>query len=130
MIVLIVPFYAALLALFYIVLSLRVVRLRRKEKVAIGDGDSLRLRRAIRVHGNFTEYAPLTLLLLAFVEMQAASLTTVHVLCITLLIGRVVHAYGVSEEKEDYRLRTAGMLLTFAAIAASAVILVGSFVFG
>ena len=130
MIVLIVPFYAGLLALFYIVLSLRVVRIRRQEKVAVGDGDSMRLRRAIRVHGNFAEYVPLALLLLTFVEMQAASLTTVHVLCIMLLIGRVVHAYGVSHEKEDYRLRAAGMLLTFAAIAASAVILVGSFVVG
>ena len=130
MIVLIVPFYAALLALFYIVLSVRVVRLRRREKVAVGDGDSMRLRRAIRVHGNFAEYVPLTLLLLTFVEMQGASLTTVHALCIMLLIGRVVHACGVSREKEDYRLRAAGMLLTFASIAVSAVILAGSFIFG
>jgi len=130
MTVVIVPFYAALLAAFYIFLSVRVVRLRGEEKIGLGDGNNPRLRRAIRVHGNFAEFAPLTIILAAFVEVQQFPPLLVHALCLSLLSGRLIHAYGVSQEKEDYRLRAAGMVLTFAAIAASAVILIGSFVLG
>lgn len=61
----IVPFYTALLAAFYIFLSVRVVRIRRQEKVGIGDGNNVRLRRAIRAHGNFAEYVPLAVILTA-----------------------------------------------------------------
>lgn len=123
----IVPFYAALLAGFYIFLSVRVVRIRRQEKVGIGDANNVRLRRAIRAHGNFAEYVPLTVILAAFVEIQQFAAIIVHALCWILIIGRVIHAYGVSQEKEDYRFRVAGMVLTFASIAISALFLFGSF---
>ncbi len=123
----IVPFYAALLAGFYIFLSVRVVRMRRQEKVGIGDADNVRLRRAIRAHGNFAEYVPLAVILAAFVEIQQFAAIIVHALCWILIIGRLIHAYGVSQEKEDYRFRVAGMVLTFAGIAMSALLLFGSF---
>ncbi len=51
----IVPVYAGLLGLFFVYLSIRVIRTRRHEQVALGDGDSPRLRRAMRVHANFAE---------------------------------------------------------------------------
>ena len=123
----IVPFYAALLAGFYIFLSVRVVRIRRQEKVGIGDANNLRLRRAIRAHGNFAEYAPLAVILAAFVEMQQFAAVIVHALCWILIVGRLIHAYGVSQEKEDYRFRVAGMVLTLTSIALSALLLAGSF---
>lgn len=126
----IVPFYASLLAALYIFLSLRVIRMRRRERVAVGDGNNLRLRRAIRVHANFAEYVPLALILVAFVEMQRSTALLVHALCLSLVIGRVIHAYGVSQEKEDYRLRVAGMALTFTTIGGSALRLLGSFLLG
>lgn len=119
----IVPFYAALLALLFVALSIRVIKTRRRERVAIGDGDNPRLRRAIGVHNNFAQYVPLALLLLAFVELAAAPLLLVHILCLMLLIGRSVHAYGVSQESENFRFRTLGMRLTFATIALAAVYL-------
>ena len=123
----IVPFYAALLAGFFIFLSMRVVRIRRQEKIGVGDGNNVRLRRAIRVHGNFAEYVPLALILAAFVEMQQYATIIVHALCWILIVGRLIHAYGVSREKEDYRFRVAGMVLTFTTIAVSALLLAGSF---
>ena len=123
----VVPFYAALLAGFYIFLSVRVVRIRRQEKVGIGDANNLRLRRAIRAHGNFAEYVPLTVILTAFVEIQQFAVIIIHALCWILIIGRVIHAYGVSQEKEDYRFRVAGMVLTFTTIATSSLLLIGSF---
>jgi uncharacterized membrane protein YecN with MAPEG domain len=126
----IVPFYASLLAGLYIVLAVRVIRMRRKERIAIGDRGNARLQRAMRVHANFAEYVPLALILLTFVEWQGSSPLFVHGLGLALLVGRVVHAYGVSQEKENYRLRTVGMLLTLGAILGAAVRLIGAFVFG
>jgi len=127
MAVTIVPFYAALLAALFIFLSVRVTRVRRQERVAIGDGNNLRLRRAIRVHANFAEYVPIALLLAMFIELQQFPPLVVHLLCLALAVGRVCHAYGVSQEREDYRFRVAGMTLTFATIGVSALLLVGSF---
>ncbi len=123
----IVPFYAALLAGLYIFLSVRVIRMRVQERIAVGDGGNLRLRRAIRVHANFAEYVPLALILTAFVELQQSAPIIVHGLCLSLLLGRICHAYGVSQENEDHRFRVAGMAMTFATISGSALLLVGSF---
>ena len=123
------PFYAALLAGLYIFLSLRVIGMRVKGQVGLGDAGNPKLQRAIRAHGNFAEYVPLALILLAFVEMQQASPLLLHGLSLALLIGRALHAYGVSQENEDYRLRVTGMILTVATIAVAGLFLIGGFLF-
>jgi uncharacterized protein len=126
----VVPFYASLLALLYFILTVRVIRIRRKERMPLGDRGNPRLQRAMRVHANFAEYVPLALILLTFVEWQGSSRLLVHGLGLALLIGRIVHAYGVSQEKENYNHRTAGMFLTFGAILVAAVTLIGRLVSG
>jgi uncharacterized membrane protein YecN with MAPEG domain len=108
----VVPVYAALLALGYLLLALRVIALRRRYRVAVGDGRKGELRRAIRVHGNFAEYVPLALLLLAFMEWRGAVAPLLHLLGVALLVGRLLHALGVCRENEDLRFRTAGTALT------------------
>ena len=116
----IVPAYAALLALGFVLLSVRVIRLRRSRKVAIGtNGDPL-VERAMRVHANFAEYAPLALLLLLMLEMKGANVYWLNLLCATLLAGRASHAFGVSSPSEDFRFRVAGMMMTFTVIVATA----------
>jgi uncharacterized protein len=119
----IVPVYSAVLALIYIALSARVIQARRSAKVAIGTRGNVRLERTMRVHANFAEYVPFALLLATFIEMQSRPAWLIHLLCIALLIGRVVHAYGVSQEHENYRLRMAGMATTFAVFAVIALLL-------
>jgi uncharacterized membrane protein YecN with MAPEG domain len=64
--------YAALLALLFIALSVRTVRLRATLKIALGDGGNERLLRANRVHGNFAEYVPITLLVSLLLEIGGA----------------------------------------------------------
>lgn len=123
----IVPFYTALLAGLYIFLSARVTRMRVRERIAVGDGGNLRLRRAIRVHANFAEYVPLALILTVFVELQEFSPIIVHGLCLSLLLGRICHAYGVSQENENHRFRVAGMALTYLTMAGAALRLLASF---
>ena len=58
-------FYLAILALLYVVLGLQVSRLRRGNRVLFGDGDNRELRSAIRAHGNFAEYVPVIVLMVA-----------------------------------------------------------------
>ncbi len=121
----IVPIYAGLLGLVFIFLSVRVIRARRQERVALGDGGNPQVRRAMRVHANFAEYVPLALILIAFAELQGQPAVLVHALGLALLAGRLIHAFGVSQENETYRYRTAGMWLTFIAIAAASVMNLG-----
>ncbi len=114
----IVPSYAAIFALLFIFLSIRTIRLRRANKIPVGDNNKV-LQKAIRAHANFSEYVPFSLLLLIFVEMMNYSWYLVHLLCIALLIGRISHAYGVSQVEEDYRFRIYGMAMTFTSIGIS-----------
>jgi uncharacterized protein len=122
----IVPIYAALFAFVYILLSVRVIRARWRAWVSIGTKGNISLERKIRVHANFAEYVPFALLLATFVEMQSGPTWLVHLLCVALLVGRIVHAYGVSQERENVRLRVAGMATTFAVLAIAALALLAS----
>lgn len=117
------PAYAALLAVLFVALSVRTVRLRRRLGIAIGDAGQPRLLRAMRVHANFAEYVPFALLLVAFVELQAAPSWLVHALGATLLGGRLLHAFGVSREPERFGYRVAGMALTFSVMLTAAALL-------
>lgn len=120
----IVPFYAALLGLMYVALSIRTLRIRRRLQIAIGDAGNPEMMRAMRVHSNFSEYVPLSLLLLFFAEYTGAHGAFVHVMGLCLLVGRGVHAFGVSQVREDYRLRVFGMSMTFAVLTATSLYLV------
>jgi uncharacterized protein len=126
----IVPVYAALLAALYIFLSVRVIRMRVSSRIGLGNGSNPRLQRAIRAHANFYEYVPLALILAVFVEMQHSALALVHALGLSLLVGRIIHGYAVSQEKEDVRLRVAGMILTFVTLGGAAARLLVVFLFG
>lgn len=64
------PIYAALLGIVFLLLSIRTLRLRRRLRIAVGDGGSVLMLRAMRVHGNFAEYVPLALLLIAGTEVR------------------------------------------------------------
>ena len=114
--------YAGLLALLFVFLAVRVIGARRSAKVAIGDGGDAPLRRRMRVHANFAEYVPLALLLIALLEGLKISTLVLHGLGVVLLFGRVVHAFGVSQEPEDLRLRVTGMVATFGVILVAGVI--------
>jgi uncharacterized membrane protein YecN with MAPEG domain len=93
----IIPLYAALLGLLFIVLFFRVVVLRRSEKIGLGSGGSKKLLSAIRVHANFAENVPFILILLLILEMQGEGAIRLHILGNFLLISRLLHIYGISK---------------------------------
>ena len=105
--------YTSLLTLIFITLSINIIRLRFKLKVGLGDGGEKRLTQAIRAHGNFAEYVPLALLLLASYELSGANSVFLHVLGATLLIGRLLHVIGLSKSMGSSVQRAAGMISTF-----------------
>lgn len=121
---LVTPIYTAIFGFVFVALSVRTLLLRRSLGVGIGDGDQPILARAVRVHSNFAEYVPLSLLLIYFLETQVKSSPWIHVLCSALLVGRITHAFGVSQVKENYRYRVIGMALTFTAILSASIGLV------
>ena len=117
----IVPLYAAIMAFILVFLSIRTLRLRHRHKVAIGHGSEPTLERATRVHANFCEYVPISLLLLFFFESLSDARLWVHIMCIVLVLGRLLHAYGVSQIDEDFRYRVTGMAMTFTVIISSSI---------
>lgn len=116
----ILPIYASLLAFLFVCLSIRTIRTRRRLRVALGHAENPVLLRAIRVHANFAEYVPFALLLIFFVESSGAHPGLVHALGAALVLARLAHAFGVSRERENFRFRVSGMLLTFAVMGISA----------
>ena len=118
--------YAAALALFYVYLSARTIGFRRKARVSVGDGGDESLLRAIRVHANFAEYAPLALLLIAFIETQGGATWLVHGLGTLLVVARLAHAYGLSSSQAPGKYRVGGMAGTFATLVISATWLIAN----
>lgn len=116
----VVPYYAALLAPLFVVLSFRVIRERRSAKQAVGAGGLPELERRMRVHANFAEYVPFALLLLGMAELRGVWAPVLHVLCTLLVAGRCSHAWGVSRTPEVFRFRVAGMMATFAVLIGAA----------
>ena len=119
----IIALYAPLFGLLFFVLSLRTIRLR--QKLQVGDGGNAELLRATRAHANFAEYVPITLIILYLMEASGGSHWLIHALTGLLLLGRALHAYGVSQVAENLRFRICGMALTFIAlVGASGCVLV------
>ena len=121
------PLYTAIAALIFIALSVRALLLRRKFSIPIGSGGNPKLARAIAVHSHFAEYMPLTLLLTYFFELRGAPAIWIHGLCLTLISGRLLHAYGVSQVEENYRFREVAMILTLGCLIAVTMRLLASY---
>jgi len=110
--------FAAVLSLFLIVLSFRVLDLRgspvtkffHKPNREIDPND---LERAIRGHGNLIEYAPLFLILMLALELSDASVTLLYISGIIFSLGRFMHGIAFSFMKKNVFLRIGGMALTF-----------------
>ncbi|QYK04978.1 MAPEG family protein [Shewanella zhangzhouensis] len=123
--------YLSLSALLMLVFAWGVVRLRRSEKIGLGAGHSKGLEVAIRVHGNFLEYAPMVLLLLACAELNGLSPLYLHVLGASWLIARILHGIGLTQGRGGYHAgRFYGTLLTWILVLVLALINLAQWGFG
>ena len=104
---------ASVLTIIFIKLSFAVIGLRRKNKVGLGSGGHADLERAIRAQGNFAEYVPFGIILIACLELNGAPWWLVALPGIALIIGRLIHAVGINEAPPDFSKRVLGMKFTF-----------------
>ncbi|QWD68328.1 MAPEG family protein [Polynucleobacter sp. VK25] len=119
---LITSIIAAILTLIFIKLSFAVIGLRRKNKVGLGNGGHDDLERAIRAQGNFAEYVPFGLILIACLELNGAPWWLVAIPGLTLIIGRLIHARGINEPPPNFNKRVLGMKFTFGTLISLAVL--------
>lgn len=112
---------AAAIALITLVLSYRIVRLRRGKRIGLGDGGDAALNRAIRGHGNLVEHAPLALILIGICELQGTAPWLLLGLGLALVAGRILHPWGLSRSAGISFGRTAGTALTWLVLLVGAV---------
>jgi hypothetical protein len=126
-IMIVTPFYAGLLALWFFVLSARVMQ-RRQGGIWLGDGGDPRMLRVIRGHANFAEYVPLILLLMALLELGRTSIYVLHALGIALLVARLLHGYalGFTDFFKFGRFVGAGLTMIVLLVAAALCVLQGT----
>ena len=112
-------FYTSILGIILVYLSILVIRERRSGRVSLGDGNVEELpylQRTSRAFGNFTEYVPMALLLLAIAELNDIDDYVLHGCGMLLVFGRLAHAYGLRHHPGPSWQRVWGMLATFASI--------------
>ena len=108
--------YAALLTLLFVFLSGRVIAWRRAQRIEIGDGADKELLRRMRVHANFVEYTPFFLVLMALAESLATPKLILHALGAVFVVGRILHAYALSQTPHILKLRVFGMVMSLNAL--------------
>ncbi len=113
--------YAGSLALWFLVLSYRVVG-RRRAGISLGDGGDPGMLRVVRGHANFSEYVPLALIMLAILELGGTPLIVLHVLGLALLAGRLLHGYALSFTQQFGFGRFWGTLLTYGVLVVEALL--------
>lgn len=119
--------YAALGALLMFALAARVMRLRHKHRVGLGSGGEDSLSLAIRAHANAVEYLPIALLLLLILELDQTRAWLLHVFGIVLIVGRILHAIGLSSSAGTSFGRFVGTGLTMLVILVMALLLLWQF---
>jgi uncharacterized protein len=82
-------------AIINIWLAIRIGKLRGSEKVSVGDGGSEPLIRRMRAQANFIEQTPLTLLLVAGVELAGKGGQWLAPAAAVFILGRIAHAFGM-----------------------------------
>ena len=108
---------AALCAGLQVALTGLVIARRAQSGVSLLDGGDTVLTRRMRAHGNFTETAPLALLLLGLLELATAPRGLLLGLAGLLVVGRLMHAMGVITRGDSWA-RRVGMVATLWALSA------------
>lgn len=107
---------AAFLGVMQIALMVMVGNRRRATSISLGDGGDADLLRISRRHGNFTENAPMFLILLMLFEMLGGGQTIVISFAILFTGTRISHAISMSKPDGSLVLRGIGALGTLVSL--------------
>jgi len=103
------PIYAGGFALLAVLLANQVLYVRLRPKTEL----SWRINAVERVQANFIENVPLALVLLLIIELMGATNTVLHLLGGSLLLCRLLHAWGMSRNEGANYPRLIGAQGTF-----------------
>lgn len=103
---------ASVLGLIYFGLCYNVVQHRIKEIKQV-NFDQETLDRMVRVQCNFIEYVPIVLILLALLENAGANEYILLGSAVGIIVGRILHAWGLGSKAGTSFGRYYGTLLTW-----------------
>lgn len=116
-------FYAAVLGLTFVGLSILTIRRRRERSISLGTGADDTLQKRARAHANFAEYVPISLILIAGAILCGAAAWFVHASAGLLIAGRLAHAGAILTGTIPFRV--IGMVATFLVIISASTYIVG-----
>lgn len=108
----------------FLALTIKVIRMRRRDGVVLGDNGDRALTKAIRGQANAAEQMPLGLILALLVEAQGGPPGPLASALAAFTLGRVLHGLYFGVHGTPWRLRFYGMFLTLAGQVTLAVLLV------
>lgn len=115
--------YTAVFSLLIVYLSLSISMHYAKAGTTQADPNAMKdetLRRKTRAHGNFIEYVPLALILLAMLEISGEHRAALWLMGGAFVLARVIHAYG-QRFTDTPVLRAIGMMMGHLYFVAGAV---------
>lgn len=108
--------YAACFAILLVAFAINVTVHRARLGVQVGDGSDARMLRMIRIHGNAAEYLPIALALMIVYEINGGHAAYLHAAGAALIVGRLLHAWGLWRTAGPTFGRIAGPSLTWVTI--------------
>jgi len=102
--------FTIIFIIFYLVLTVFTIKIRKSTRIAYGDGNNKKLIRAIRAHGNFFEFTVFFIISSFLLEALDADSIYLLIVNIIFVLGRVSHAYSMFKEKLKFRVL--GMMTT------------------
>lgn len=76
-------------------LGFNASRVRVRERVVVGTDQNPKLERAVRAHGNNTEWVPGLIICLLVAALLGESATLIHLFGAGLFFARICHAHGM-----------------------------------
>jgi len=119
----ITSFSAIFASVLILLLTVKVIQLRRRDGVVLGENGDRVLTKAIRGQANAAEQFPIALILMGLAELQGGTTMLLMLSAIALAIGRSMHAIYFAIHGTHWRFRVAGMWMTLAAQVALIAIL-------
>ena len=107
---------AAALGAINLWLALRIVRMRVRDEVLIGDGGDDLLAGRMRAHANLVEYAPFVVVLLALIELARGSGVALGLTALIFVIARIAHPMGMDLRRSNLP-RAGGAIVTWLVLA-------------
>lgn len=102
---------AAAAAVINLWLAIRVIRLRFAKRVIHGDGGEELLQRRMRAQANFIENVPITLILIAAIELTGRGAAWLAAVGAIFMLARLAHVFGMDLNRPN-AMRGAGMTVT------------------